>query len=541
MTTLAPPASRPAPPGADVPPATAGRLRRWWAGWRLALRMARRDVVRDRGRSGFVWLMIVIPIAAFAGSQVILASQDISAAEHLDLRLGSAHTRLTYKGVPFTPDLDPLRHAVAPSDLGSTPEEGLAPTLPVWGETTAEREAALAVHTGQSALGLRLGTSRTGIAGDGDSIVVLDLDASRAAAAGMVTLTSGRFPAAAGEVLVTPAGEALGLPESGTVDVRPDQHTPATWQVVGTADLRFDQTVYLISWPESITGEPGFLLFGENAITWADAEAFAKLGFETTSRGIAANPPSGHPELAPSTNLYYGGLFGAGALLQVALLVGPAFAIGANRQRRSLALAACNGASVRQLRRTAVGQAVLLGATATVTGTVGGTLLGIALWPAFSADPSSFHGPLDIPLPFLDVILLLGVLTALIAALIPTRGLGRLDVAAALRGSTRSATPTRGSGRLRAILGAVCVAAGTALTWLSVMAGETRTNGSFLAWVAAVVLAATGVLLLTPHPAPWPRQARRSRISQLATRVARPGAVTAAAPPPSSQRSWAAR
>lgn len=494
MTTLV----RPTAVGGAASISEPGRVRLWWAGWRVALRMAWRDICRDRGRSLFVWMMITIPVAAFAGSQVILASQDISVSEHLELRLGAGHTRLTYQGLPFIPDVDAYRQAVAPADLGSTPEEELAPTLPGWGTAMAEREAAVAAHTGESVLGLRLRSSLTGASGDGDSIVVLGMDTSRPEAAGTVQLTSGRFPTAPDEVLVTAAGSAMGLPKTGPVELRPDELTSTTWQVVGTADVRFDQVVYLITMPDAIKGELGFLLSGAGTTSWADAEALAKLGFETTSRGIAANPPADSAGIGTSSSFYYGGLFGAGALLQVGLLVGPAFAIGANRQRRSLALAACNGASVRQLRRAALSQAVVLGVTASLTGTLSGALLGVAAWPLLSTDPLSVHGPLEVPLTFLAAVLLLGALSAILAALIPTRGLGRLDLVAALRGSTRSPLPARGSGRLRSGAGVACLVAGAMLSCLSVTGVEARTGANFLAWVAAVILAATAVLLLIP-------------------------------------------
>ena len=185
-------------------------------------------------------------------------------------------------------------------------------------------------------------------------------------------------------------------------------------------------------------------------------------------------------------------------MLQVGLLVGPAFAITANRQRRSLALASCNGATVRQVRRAALSQAVVLGVTASLTGTLGGAVVGVAAWPLLSNHPLSVHGPLEVPLPFLAAVLLLGALSAILAALIPTRGLGRLDLVAALRGSTRSPLPARGSGRLRSGTGVACLVAGAMLSWLSLTGVEARTGANFLAWVAAVILAATGVLLLIP-------------------------------------------
>ena len=55
------------------------------------------------------------------------------------------------------------------------------------------------------------------------------------------------------------------------------------------------------------------------------------------------------------------GLGAAMLLIITALLVGPAFAVSATRQRRTLALAASNGASTAVLRRTVLAQALVLG------------------------------------------------------------------------------------------------------------------------------------------------------------------------------------
>ena len=54
------------------------------------------------------------------------------------------------------------------------------------------------------------------------------------------------------------------------------------------------------------------------------------------------------------------------ALIEVVLLAGPAFAVGARRQSRSLALIAANGGTPVQSRRVVLGSAVVIGAVAAV-------------------------------------------------------------------------------------------------------------------------------------------------------------------------------
>jgi putative ABC transport system permease protein len=123
------------------------------------------------------------------------------------------------------------------------------------------------------------------------------------------------------------------------------------------------------------------------------------------------------------------------------LLVGPAFAVSAARQRRTLALAASNGAETRQLRRSVLAQALVLGAAAAVAGTalgVGGTWAAIELWGQRHPEWSTAQRPLDIPWQALGLILPCAVVSALVAALLPALRLGRLDIIGVMRGQSVS-------------------------------------------------------------------------------------------------------
>ncbi|MFT4227538.1 FtsX-like permease family protein, partial [Micropruina sp.] len=153
-----------------------------------------------------------------------------------------------------------------------------------------------------------------------------------------------------------------------------------------------------------------------------------------------------------------------------------------------------NGADPRQLRRVALGQALLLGSTAALTGTLVGAGAGIALWPVVSSGSFEAQGPLDVPIGALALLFALGVLTALGSALVTTRGLSRLSLVAALNDTTRSAPPGRGA----PLAGVLLLAAGVAATWWSITLP--RDGNSLIPWVtlAGGLAALAGLLLGTP-------------------------------------------
>ncbi|HYO17330.1 MAG TPA: FtsX-like permease family protein [Dermatophilaceae bacterium] len=93
-------------------------------------------------------------------------------------------------------------------------------------------------------------------------------------------------------------------------------------------------------------------------------------------------------------------LAAVGIFIETTLLAGPAFAVSAARQRRSLALAASNGAEARQLRRYVLGQAVVLGVVSAAIAVAAGVLLtlaGLTWWQAGHAD--FVIGPFEVSWP----------------------------------------------------------------------------------------------------------------------------------------------
>lgn len=469
---------------------TTHRLRGWRNGWGLALRMARRELGRERLRAVGVWLMIALPVGAICGIQVFLASSDLSRRERTELELAGSQAALRLTESAFTPSFDGVG-----SVIGAGEEESRPPTpIPGWGATTAAQQQAVEQLAGRPALAVTL---RDAVRSDGLLALVLGIDTTRPDAAEIVQLVAGRMPVASDEVLVTPAGLAAGLPPGGTITLRDDSDAPSLVTVVGTARISVEAVPGLIAAPDP---DPetvrAFLLTGERPVTWQDAARLAECGFMTSSRYLLDHPPDvpSQPSDEDLARFFTTLLISSGALLEVMLVVGPAFAISAARQRRSLALAASNGAPPAQLRRAALGQSVLLGVSAAIVGAAVGTAGGVAVWPLLSADPSQLFGPLELPLPQLLITVGLGVLAALLAALIAARGLGRLDLVSALRGSLRSTRTRRGA----PIWGAALVVGGLAVSWSIGWVLRVSPSLVFAIWCVGAVAVLVGVLLLIP-------------------------------------------
>src|SRR6476661_6746219 len=86
MTTLET-GQQQSPPDLADRPATGGsehratRFSRWQASWRVALRMARRDLRRHRGRAALVFLMVAIPVGLLAGAATLGATEQTDPTE----------------------------------------------------------------------------------------------------------------------------------------------------------------------------------------------------------------------------------------------------------------------------------------------------------------------------------------------------------------------------------------------------------------------------------------------------------------------------
>ena len=93
--------------------------------WRLALRLARRDALRNRGRSILVLVMIALPVLAVTAADVVIQTSQVSGVESLDRRLGSADAQIEVPagGAPMLQAFDPYDGSTSTGEGDTWPTE----------------------------------------------------------------------------------------------------------------------------------------------------------------------------------------------------------------------------------------------------------------------------------------------------------------------------------------------------------------------------------------------------------------------------------
>ncbi|WP_020142158.1 ABC transporter permease [Terracoccus sp. 273MFTsu3.1] len=481
--------------------ATTPRLAQWRAGWRVSLRMARRDVRRHRGRSLLIVIMVGLPVLLLTAGSTLWFSEDVDAAERLPFQLGQTQGYL----------IDPMDFAIHQlvdprSSYGNAAPEAKARPVPGYAPG-AEGEALSRLLGAQlHPVTLENGTARVGTRHTSAAVLGIDPRGAESVLAPRATLESGRWPTAADEVVVTDLGLASGLPRSGTIHLQVATDTgmsaerPVTIVGVGTGFGTYGaddvHPVELVRLPSG-SAERQWLVDRATPITWPEIERLNTYGVGAFSRHVVEHPetvviPADASMPNSNSTLFLVLAASTGLLLLTTLLAGPAFAVSAARQRHSLALAASNGATLGQLRRTVLAQGLVLGVLAAVVGAALGLAVGlVAVRGVHTLSPDHFFAPSEISWGSVAIVTLAGVVSSVVAALVPSRGLGRLDITAVLKGQHVSPPLRRrvpATGVLVAALGVGAVS----------YASYRSADAYFYVFVGGVLLIAVGAILLVP-------------------------------------------
>ena len=399
--------------------------------------------------------MVAVPVLLLVGGNIVFSSQDLTGDERFPYMMGQAQARLTYSGGPrVAPQVD--ERSGYDGQVGKTEP---ATPIPGWGTDEDSHVRALSALAGGTVISVTDTFARTTIGRKQLDLRVRGVDAGRypAQTQGLVSLDSGRWPATATEVVVTRLGIYHGLPSSGTLTVTDPGGKATAYTIVGVGEgwiyTYGAEPADLIALPDT-TGQATFgtayLLDRATPVTWAEVKRWADYGLQVTSRYVSAHPPTREELNLPpgaqlradqsaATQAITAAIMAIGLLLETTLLVGPAFAVSAARQRRTLALAASNGATTAQRRRSVLAQAIVLGVLAALVGAVAG-VLGAAVVIAWSRAnrPDTFFGPFEVPGWPVGIVVGCAIASAVIAAMIPSRGLGRLDIVGVMRGQNVS-------------------------------------------------------------------------------------------------------
>lgn len=169
--------------------------------------------------------------------------------------------------------------------------------------------------------------------------------------------------------------------------------------------------------------------------------------------------------------------FAAVALLVAALVVANTFQVLVAQRTRMLALLRCVGAEKRQIRRSVLVEALLLGLVASAGGLAAGLLLAQGTLVVLGNANPDVPLPTTIPMSPAVVLvpLVVGTLVTLVAALAPARAATRVAPLEALRPAEQPAGLRR-AGRARAVLASLLVLGGAGLLALGVAVSGTESG-----------------------------------------------------------------
>ncbi|CAN7408488.1 ABC transporter permease [Microbacterium sp. LjRoot45] len=491
-------------------PASAARTRREgsrWSRWRVAVRLARRQVRRTWVSSLLIATLVALPIAGLAGAAVFVDSMMGSPEEKASVELGRMQAWVQPVGVPGAgmwqmPTEPQWTGYAAQGEAGWVEPEGEIPTdpfdaLPAGTESVYVGEGRVRIET---AAGLAPVQAWSGAVWD-----------SRFA--GRYDIVDGRAPTGEREVMVTPATLArAGTAVGGTIT---DADSGDEYLVTGTIDAAtLSDAESAIAFYDA-DRFPGRWYLPELRLDWAGVQQLNEGGVIAYSREVVLDPPVFSPDGMNVSDPEYQAQMnrlalvatlaaaGVAAGYMVVMLAGAAFAVSARRQQRALAIAASVGADARDLRRTVRLQGTVLG----LVGGIVGTALGVgvaALAIRFLDDGSAvrFWG-FHVPWPLLAGILVFAVLVGTAAALMPARGVARSDAMSALRGARRPQRVTAA----RPLWGSLMLVVGVGITVVcGLLAAALATNSTVpwdspLRWLPIVgiiggpILAQLGIVL----------------------------------------------
>ncbi|MCF2526442.1 FtsX-like permease family protein [Yinghuangia soli] len=435
------------------------------SGWRAALRIARREAWRAKGRSLLITLMVALPVFAATAADITFRSQQLDTGERLSRAIGKADA-LVWAGMdngtplvqaPEDGEKYTVRENVMPSGPGVSVDmgNGVTVTRSPAGPPPTPPDVRGSIPPGAQVLTIADASvsirSKHGLAGAG----FIEFDYAAALAEGMVTQTRGRAPKTLDEIALTEKMMSISGLRIG--DTTTEFVTGKTFTIVGAVEVPDTlRARYIYALPGALLDNlrqkaPGtlvrtrFLVDAEpGAYRWDQVRKLNDKGIVATSREAVYQdlPDSEVPyrsvdfeeerfsEIAIAIGVVVIGM----ALLEIVLLAGPAFAVGARRRRRDFGLVGVVGGDHRHIRTIVLADGVVLGLLAGITGTAAGLAASWFTRDWFADMTGKRLGTYDVrPLELLGVAAL-GLVIGVVAAAVPAFLAARDSVVDSLTG-----------------------------------------------------------------------------------------------------------
>ncbi|MEU9413834.1 FtsX-like permease family protein [Streptomyces sp. NPDC051000] len=457
--------------------------------------------------------MIALPIVGVSAADLTTRSAALTVDETMSRRIGTADALLTSSdmGVPVyqKPNGEysvPVGgyESYDPSARDES-KDPLPSLLPPGARFVKDSKGQAKLRTTHGLLGVNL----------------RELDTADPLVEGMLTLKRGRLPAAAGEIIatdaflkdsgfhvgsqVTPRGSSRALRIVGAYELPSALNELEVTAPPGTLLTPLDKELRAAG-TDGVPADDGYLVkVGGEGFTWNMVKAANAKSVVVVSRAVNLNPPA-DSDVPLYEQEKRDGRFGEStglrtvemtilatvvglAMLEICLLAGPAFAVGARRSRRQLGLVGANGGDRRHIRAIVLSGGLVIGAASAVIGLVLGGALTLGLQPVLEEYLGLRWGGFEVrPLELL-AIALLAVVTGLLAAIVPAITASRQTVLASLTGRRG----VRKANRVLPFIGLLAVAAGACVA----LYGAVSDAGTVVVGGGSA-LAELGVVALTP-------------------------------------------
>ncbi|MBQ0998103.1 FtsX-like permease family protein [Streptomyces sp. RK62] len=482
----------------------------WFHSWRAAVRIARRDAWRSKGRSFLVLAMIALPILGVSALDLTVRSAELTPAQRMERTLGAADARFSDArtgGVAILQD---------PEGEQSTPAGDYSSPDTPWPD--GPTDVTKTIPAGSTVLTDSTGTAKLTTTHGLLQTEVRELAAADPVARGIMRLQEGRFPEKNDEIAATTRFlESSGLSVGSTLTARGFDRT---YVISGSYELPSDLTAqqvnalpgaFLAPYAKAVekAGLPKpdisttYLVKKAGGFTWNTVQGINAKGVLVTSRVVALDPPADSEvplyERKDWANYNSGGTDAAAlaavgtvvglAMLEICLLAGPAFAVGARRSRRQLGLVGANGGARSHIRAIVLSGGLVIGVAAALVGIVLALVLTFALRPLLEDYMGQRFGGFTVrPLELL-AIAALAVLTGLLSAVIPAVTASRQTVLASLTGRRG----VRRSNRVLPLIGFGAVLLGAAIGLYGSVVSD-----QFVLVAGGSAIAELGVVAMTP-------------------------------------------
>ncbi|MCW2777309.1 MAG: putative rane protein, partial [Frankiales bacterium] len=253
-------------------------------GWAPALRIARRELLRAKGRTLLVLLMVLLPVTGVVALDTLLRTADVRPAESLSRDLGTAQARITQDGAgPVLQSPDGSQQQSSATAAGASPPRVTEPEL-----LAALPAGARLLPVVEGPVAQRVRTTDGRVA----RVTLVGVDLTDPSRRGPFALRTGRAPSTPDEVAVTASLARFGFPVGSTLRLPGGEPRTVTGTVAQPDSYGYTYAIYGSPAAVGVLGRPASRWYVHGpAVPWSSVQQVNALGGVVLSRAVVEDPP----------------------------------------------------------------------------------------------------------------------------------------------------------------------------------------------------------------------------------------------------------